>query len=158
MRKLTILLLLITGCSSRIDPKDFKSDEYSINFSESNWTTMPEKDADKAYTNKNTGSIILINSLCKKYTSSDLENVSSNLLGGITHLEILEKKSVSYREREAIDTKASGKIDGVKVFLNTRTFKRNHCTYDFALIMPNQILKDDENSFFNLLENKVSFK
>lgn len=158
MNWLIILLLFTVGCSSRIDPKEFKSRDYRIDFDFPHWIQLPEKDADRVYGNSKTGSIIFINSLCKKYTSANLEDVSSNLFGGIVDLEVKEKQNVIYQDREAIDTYAVGKMDGVVVHLKLRTLKRNHCTYDFSLVMPLKTIDQDFNTFKEMLEKKVSFQ
>jgi hypothetical protein len=95
----------------------------------------------------------MINSLCKKYDSSGLDVLSNNFLTGLTDLEIIEKKSVPYKGREAIALLSKGKLDGVLVFLNTLTSNRNHCTYDFVLISPIKVNEDDLKTYQALLES-----
>jgi hypothetical protein len=147
-----VIILLLYSCSSS-KPDDLKSKEYSYSLSSSEWNSINPQGADKTYVHNNHGSIIMINSLCKKYDSSGLDVLSNNFLTGLTDLEIIEKKSVPYKGREAIALLSKGKLDGVLVFLNTLTSNRNHCTYDFVLISPIKVNEDDLKTYQALLES-----
>ena len=146
------IILLLYSCSSS-KPDDLKSKEYSYSLSSSEWNSINPQGADKTYVHNSHGSIIMINSLCKKYDSSGLDVLSNNFLTGLTDLEIIEKKSVPYKGREAIALLSKGKLDGVLVFLNTLTSNRNHCTYDFVLISPIKVNEDDLKTYQALLES-----
>jgi hypothetical protein len=154
MRLVSILVinLLLYSCSSS-KPDDLKSKEYSYSLSSSDWNSINPQAADKTYVHNSHGSIIMINSLCKKYDSSGLDVLSNNFLSGLRELEIIEKKSVPYKGRDAISILSKGKLDGVLVFLNTLTSNRNHCTYDFVLISPNKIVDEDLKTYQALLES-----
>lgn len=152
MKKLLPLILLIYSCSSS-SPEDFKSKEYKVDAPEGSWKSVDPQGSDYAYLNAGTGSAIMANSLCKKYESTDLDVLSNNFLTGIKNLEIKEKKSTTFHDREATDQTLTGDIDGVKVYLKSRTFKRNHCTYDFVLITPRSPNTHDQDSFNNFLNN-----
>lgn len=87
--------------------------------------------ADMAYENPQTGAIISLNSLCRKYNKTSLEQLTENLVRGIG-----EKKEVSRREVEidgskAIDTLFEGVVDGVFLHLRTVVLIKNDCTFDF---------------------------
>lgn len=147
-----VIILLLYSCSSS-KPDDLKSKEYSYTLSSSEWKSIPPQGADKTYIHNDHGSIIMINSLCKKYDSSGLDVLSNNFLTGLTNLEIIEKKSVPYKGREAMTILSKGKLDGVLVFLNTLTSNRNHCTYDFVLISPSKVNEEDLKTYQALLES-----
>lgn len=152
MKKLLPFILLIYSCSSS-SPADFKSKEYKVEAPGNSWKSVDPHGSDYAYLNSGTGSAIMTNSLCKKYESTDLEVLSNNFLTGIKNLEIKEKSSINFHDREATDQTLTGEIDGVKVFLKSRTFKRNHCTYDFVLITPQAPNTNDQSTFNNFLNN-----
>ena len=156
MIKLLFIIVLVYSCSSS-KPEDLKSKDYSYTFNQSGWKDIDSQGADKAYLNENNGSIIMLNSLCKKYDSTGLDVLSNNFLSGITRLEILEKKSVTYKDRAAYTLLSQGKLDGVTVYLNTLTMHRNHCTYDFALISPVKVNETDLKTYQNLLD-KIKFE
>ncbi|MFZ4713877.1 MAG: hypothetical protein ACOYL6_09210 [Bacteriovoracaceae bacterium] len=146
------IILLLCSCSSR-RPEDFKSKEYSYSFEKIGWRSIDPQGADKAYMNEERGSVIMVNSLCRKYDSTGLEVLSNNFLGGLTELEVLQKNSITYKDREAYSLQSKGKLDGVTVFLNSLTSNRNHCTFDFVLISPLKVSEADLKTYQELLEN-----
>lgn len=152
MKKLLPFILLICSCSSS-SPDDFKSKEYKAEAPRGPWKTVAPQGSDHAYLNSDTGSAIMGNSLCKKYESTDLDVLSNNVLTGINKVEIKDKKTTIFHDREATDQILTGEIDGVKVFLQSRTFKRNHCTYDFVLITPQRPNTNDQNTYNDYLNN-----
>lgn len=152
MRKLLPFILLFYSCSSS-SPADLKSKEYKVEAPRKPWKAVDPQGSDYAYLNSGSGSAIMANSLCKKYESTDLEVLSNNFLTGIKNLEIKDKKTTTFHDREATDQTLTGEIDGVKVFLKSRTFKRNHCTYDFVLITPHSPDSGDQGTFNDFLNN-----
>ncbi len=117
-----------------------------MRFNEKNWKEIEADDSDYAYMNKDTGSIIFINSFCKKHDSTSLPYLVSHLFAGIEAFEIEEKLTLSLFEREAIKTKANGKLDGVKNFFLMYVVNKNRCTYDFILISKTSKIREEDAS------------
>jgi hypothetical protein len=90
--------------------------------------------ADLAYENPETGGIISLNSLCRKYTEGDLETLTNNLVRGIQKKQIIHRREAEVAGVKALDTLFSGEVD--KVFLHIRTvvLAKDDCTYDFIYV------------------------
>ena len=95
----------------------------------------------------------MANSLCGKYQNVSLDKLSGHLLEGIKDIVIIKKSKSQFRDRLSIRMHATGKIDGVTVSLLIQTFKKDHCTYDFALISTGKdLLEKDFESFLSSLQ------
>jgi len=137
---LLISILYLSACSmfsSNESGAYVKSKNY-INSLEkitpSNWTRLTDDGADFALLNKKSNSIFLINSACRKNEFSSLNALSSSLIAGIADIEILDRKNIEHQGREAQEIRLTGKVDGVKSFINILTTQKNNCIYDFVLI------------------------
>ncbi len=145
----TFITILISSCSIFLgNTKSLKSEKYSSHFNQSNWKEVDPDLSDLAYTNTKTGSIILFNSLCKKYDNSSLTNLQKNLLSGLDNIRIINREDVSLYNRKAIKLTANARLDGVLVYLDVYTVKKNRCVYDFVLISSSQNkIAIDRNDF-----------
>ena len=90
----------------------------------------------------------MFNSLCKKYDNSSLTNLQKNLLSGLDNIRIINREDVSLYNRKAIKLTANARLDGVLVYLDVYTVKKNRCVYDFVLISSSQNkIAIDRNDF-----------
>ncbi len=151
---LLLSLLYFASCSmfsSNENGAYIKSKNYFNDLEKSipnNWTRLTDDGADFALLNKKSNSIFLINSACRKNETSSLNALSSSLITGIADIEIIERKNIDYQGREAQEIKFSGKVDGVKSFVNILTTQKNYCIYDFVLISKsNKKLEQDYINF-----------
>jgi hypothetical protein len=152
---LTAMTLLLVSCSFFIgrDADEFKSDHYSLNFSQSNWKSISADDSDYAFMKEESKSIIFINSFCKKHDATTLDHLVSHLLSGIEDLKVEEKLSYSLFGREAIQAKANGKLDGVQSYFQMYVVNKNRCTYDFILISSSpEVRANDAKDLLVLIE------
>ncbi|MFP5459593.1 MAG: hypothetical protein ACLGG7_12725, partial [Bacteriovoracia bacterium] len=64
--------------------------------------------------------------------------------------------TVAWFEREAFEMEAEATVDGVRVLMYLRNYRRDHCYYDFVLITPRS---RDPQSFaaFQTLLDSVRF-
>jgi len=120
-----------------------KSASYIVQSPGTNWKRLPVGEntnsidamkADIAYENEETGAIISLNSLCRKYSDSSLEALTMNLVRGIGSRKVLRQKSLTINGSEALDSLFEGKVDGVKVNINTVVLIKDSCTYDFIYV------------------------
>ncbi len=123
-----------------------------------NWVRLTDEGADFALLNNKSNSIFLINSACRKNEFSSLNALSSSLITGIADIEILERKNIEYQGREAQEIKFTGKVDGVKSFINILTTQKNNCIYDFVLISKTLKKLDTDYSSFNDFVSKVTLE
>lgn len=90
--------------------------------------------ADLAYENPETGAIISLNSLCRKYTESSLETLTDNLVRGINGKKIIERKNTDLNGVKALDSLFSGEMDKVDLHIRTVVLIKDGCTYDFIYV------------------------
>lgn len=154
---ITLLLLSLTfvsSCSflSGGSDIDLKSETLRINYLSSRWRPITSDTADYAAQNPVSNSIITANSMCKKYDSTSLKHLTSNILSGVEDPETLESKTLTYSGRDALATTIKGKLDGVLTYMKIMTVRKNRCVYDFILISPSFAAFDkDKNDFADFL-------
>jgi hypothetical protein len=90
--------------------------------------------ADLAFENSETGSIISLNSLCRKYTRSSLEALTNNLVRGIGNRKLLRQDERELNGSRALDTLFSGEVDKVYLHIRTVVLIKDDCTYDFIYV------------------------
>lgn len=135
------LLLPGFGCAvlfpDRTAPKDR---EYNVSPPPSPWHKLAVGDdpnaldsmkADIAYENPDTGAIISLNSICRKYAKSSLETLTDNLVRGVGDRKMTARKQIKLDGEEALDSTFEGIVDGVSLQLRTVVMTKNDCTYDF---------------------------
>jgi len=151
---LYLIAIVSSSCSFFLTgPTELKSDNFNYSFEKPGWDSIDPDTSDVAYLNSNTGSIILANSLCKKYQSSTLDYLSSNLLSGIENIKVVKKSNRQISDRDALEVIATGMLDGVSVKLKSLILQKNRCTYDFILIMPKQIISNDLAAFESFIKS-----
>lgn len=87
--------------------------------------------ADMAFENPDTGAIISLNSICRKYNDLSLETLTENLVRGIPDRKMVARKEVELDGAKALDTTFEGTVDDVFLNLRTVTMIKGDCTYDF---------------------------
>ena len=135
------LLLAGSSCAllfpDRTAPKDR---EYQVNAPPSPWSKLAVSDdpnavdsmkADRAYENPETGAIISVNSICRKYNKSSLETLTDNLVRGVGERKLVRREEISLDGERALDSTFEGVVDGVFLNLRTVVLIKNDCTYDF---------------------------
>ena len=138
---MTCLLLAGTSCAllfpDRTAPKDA---EYQVTTPPAPWTKLAVTDdpgavdamkADRAYENPETGAIISVNSICRKYNKSTLETLTDNLVRGVGERKLTRREEITLDGEQALDSTFEGVVDGVFLNLRTVVLIKNDCTYDF---------------------------
>lgn len=87
--------------------------------------------ADVAYENPETGAIISLNSICRKYNKTSLDTLTDNLVRGVSGRKMLARKEIKIAGADALDSLFEGTVDGVLLHLRTVVLIKNDCTYDF---------------------------
>ena len=118
-----------------------------------NWTKINKETSDFAISNSATRSVFLLNSACRKYEASNLNSLTSAILTGVEIVKILEKKIITYQDRDAMDLTVLGKLDGVERYFHLLTTQKNNCIYDFVLISTSERnLKKDNLDFQSFIQ------
>ena len=159
MKKLFLLLLILSACASSDNGAYSKSETVKDELSKSislPWKKINDEGSDLALTNRNTNSFFLFNSACRKYEASTLSVLTASMLTGIDNVEYIEKTNTTHQDREAALVIAKGSMDGVERFFRILTTQKNNCIYDYALISTSMknLEKDsvDFNKFIQLLK------
>ncbi len=152
-----VFLLLLSGCGlfTGGGDTDYKSQDYRVKFSQGSWSAIDPEQSDFAFSDEKSKAILLANSSCRKDLSKNLDRLSETLLGTLNGTKVKKKEKSLFHNREAVDTQASGTLDGIPVNLLIKSTLRNHCLYDFVLISPqtiNQPLSDSYQNFLNSVQ------
>lgn len=145
IRALLLLSFLgLSGCALLFPDRTApKSSSYKITPPGDPWTklavtkdpeTIETMRADLAYENPESGAIISLNSLCRKYSNASLEILTDNLVRGISGRKLSSRKTLPVDQAEAMDSVFVGKMDGVDLQIRTVVMKKDGCTYDFIHI------------------------
>jgi hypothetical protein len=138
------ILLLTSACAVLFPDRTApKSSDYQVATPNSPWhklavgkdgNSLDSMKADLAYENPDTGAIISLNSLCRKYTDESLEDLTNNLVRGIGKREELRRTETKIDGADALDTLFEGEVDNVRLNIRTVVLKKNDCTYDFIYV------------------------
>ena len=81
--------------------------------------------------NPESGAIISLNSICRKYNKLSLDNLTENLVRGVGERKTVRRKEIDLDGTTALDTLFEGVVDGVFLHLRTVVMTKDDCTYDF---------------------------
>lgn len=124
-----------------------KSSAYTVNPPPSPWHRLAVGDdpssidamkADLAYENPESGAIISLNSICRKYSPASLEVLTDNLVRGISERKVEDQKQRMIAGADALDTTFGGVVDNVRVRIRTVVMIKDSCTYDFIYVLAPQ--------------------
>ena len=150
------LFILLWGCGNFFTSNRYeKSERYKFIINSQEWDEVEPDLSDHAYENNKSGSHIFINTLCKKYESNSLDQLSQNMLKGIPNIKI-KRTETTLHNRNAITIDGKGDLDGVPFNFKSITFKRNRCTYDFVLVnSKTESFQDEESQLKKIIESLV---
>lgn len=136
---LIYITLIAHGCSVLSDKNDngvyTKSKNIKSNYNIPLWKmNSKQENADLVFEKNKTGSLIIVNSNCRKNNLSSLQSLKASLLAGIDNFNLDEEKKITLHERDALEVTFNGSLDGVKRFMTLTIFQRDFCIYDMILI------------------------
>jgi hypothetical protein len=163
---LTQGLLFQSGCSlffGNIKPIEEKSISYGImdlSTQNSDWKRLePSQDtngnlatgiADASFQSQITGSIISINSACKRYEDNRKERLSAltrELLLGISEISYFKEESVPIDGNSALQTTVRGKMNTEDMMLRTVVVHLGQCIYDLMYVSRPNKFKQGQETF-----------
>jgi hypothetical protein len=109
--------------------------------------------ADLAWYHDPTGATLLANSHCEGVDDAPLEALTQHLLMGTTERQILSQEKKPFSGREAMDTHAQAKLDGVLTTMRLFVLKKDGCVYDLVLTSPPDTFDNADRVFSRVLEN-----
>jgi hypothetical protein len=149
--QLILLCILLGSCSFLSKSPDLKSKSYTLQEAPRGWRVLAPGGSDHAFSNEKSFSIITINSLCGRYESTNLRQLTFNMLGGLDEPIIEHSTTVQYNNREALRSDATARIDGVPVFLTVKILRKNECIYDIVLISTSNEARESDTAAYNKL-------
>lgn len=96
---------------------------------------MSTEISDAAYQEKETASIISIDSACRNsnaQSQADLKTLTDMLFLGVTDVTLREEEGLEVQKNAALQTTLSGKLNGEPIMFRTVVMKRGTCVYDFV--------------------------
>lgn len=109
---------------------------YRVEAPAQGWRAVRLNDTDLAWTAVGGPQVLSMNSGCDEHGDPSLEVLTGHLMFGFTDRELLEQQRVQLDGREAMRTRARGKLDGVEVELGFTVLKKNGCVYDVQYVAP----------------------
>ena len=147
--------LLVMGACAGGPDKGIKSEVISISFKQNGWSKIEADLADFAYKHRSSKSILLVNSLCRKYDRTTLEQLTDNILAGLQQVEVIKQEERKLFDRASLRSIARGKLDGVSTNMLIEVVKRDRCIYDFALITESKAINANLIADFDRLLSSV---
>lgn len=152
---LIIASLLMMGACSGGPDKGIKSEVITVNFKQNGWSKIEADLADFAFKHKASKSTLLVNSLCRKYDRTTLEQLTDNILAGLQHVEVTRQEPRTLFKRASLRSEARGKLDGVSTTILIEVVKRDRCIYDFVLITESTSISSKMRSDFDKLLSSI---
>lgn len=140
-----VFIILSAGCALLFPDRTApKNSNYHVEPPSAPWhkltvgedpNSMDAMKADLAYENPQTGAIISLNSLCRKYSNASLESLTNNLVRGIENREVISRKETMLDGEKALDTSFKGTVDKVDIMIRTVVMAKDSCTFDFIYVV-----------------------
>lgn len=125
-----LLLTCLTGCVSvNIGPKKpGRAENVRAGVPEGSFTAIKDTAADQAWQSTKTGNTISYLSECPEPPMS-LENLTNESLAVLRDREVVSQDTKFFNARAALETVATGTLDGIAMKTQALVFKRNGCSY-----------------------------
>lgn len=152
-----VFILALGSCSLFIpDPPGPKKDtSMKIPFTLKGWKSTDPRESDYAWVEETRGDVIVVNSFCGEFQDLALETLALKTFSGYEDFKPLGKNMTMWHNRESFEMEAEAKVDGVKVMLHLRNYRRNHCYYDFLLVSPRYSAEHSLSAYNKMLDSVV---
>ncbi len=153
-------LLPLAACSLFLpsnDPRATKDKNLHVKFELTGWAKTDPRESDLAWAQQQSGDVMVVNSFCGEFQSLPLETLAVKTFKDYPDFKPLGKNTLDWQGREAFEMEAEANVDGVKVLLHLRNYRRDHCYYDFVLISPRTRTQASLQAFATMV-NGVEFR
>jgi hypothetical protein len=131
------LACTVACCTTTNEVKDgrYTNDTVSYRVGEpgEGWRPLAMEQTNLAWHSDSLQASLLVNSHCEGVGDSPLEALTNDLMMGTTEREILTQEKRDWSKREALETTARVKLDGVPRELQMFVLKKDGCVYDIVL-------------------------
>lgn len=149
-----ILLTLASACVSvNVRPAAPRHAE-NLKFSEpvSPFQKQSDSAADFVWQSQKTGNTIAVISECKTTMETPLEALETDTINAMTDPQIVSTSHLTYNDREAIQTTATGLMDGIAIQMKVVTFKKNACNFILTYVGRASMVAREQSTFENFLK------
>jgi hypothetical protein len=156
----SIFYFSLVSCSLLLpsnEKKPTKDTNLYVSFNNQGWNPTDPRESDRAWVQETRGDVIIVNSFCGEFQSLPLEELALKTFKDYDSYKPLGKNNLTWLDREAFEMEAEAYVDGVKVLIHLRNYRRDHCYYDFLLISPRSRTQDSLVAFQKMIDG-VSFK
>lgn len=129
-------LAFVHGCAGphlRAGRFEDRTVAYDVGEPGEGWREVKLETANVAWYNDELRASLLVNSHCEGVQDTPLEGLTSDLLAGMTDREFLSQQKLPWSRREALESVAIAKLDGVPRQLSVFVLKKDGCVYDIVL-------------------------
>jgi len=134
-----LLLLVLTGACLPASYRQARRLEgrYEVVAPGAGWVAVQPGGADHAWFNTELAAAIYTDSNCgPRYQELAIENLSTELFGGLREVTDRKEERRAAGGREGILRIVYGKLDGVEMAVAALTVNRDACTYDLTYLAP----------------------
>ena len=134
---IALALALVAGCAGDGHLKDgsFQDSKvsYRLGAPGPGWSELHLDAANVAWFNEALSASLMVNSHCEGVKDAPLAGLTEDLMMGLTDRAVQSQLTKPWARREALETVATGKIDGVERKLVLFVLKKDGCVYDIVL-------------------------
>ncbi len=129
-----ILALFASACVSVELPssKSRKSTDMIYKAPAAPFEELKSDSADKVWLSTRTGNTISFLSECENSADPSLKQLETDSFSALGSPEIESTAHMSFNGREALQSTATGSVDGVAIKLKLLVFKKNNCSYTLS--------------------------
>ncbi len=145
-------LIFLTGCVSVNlgSGKTKRSTEVKFRAPNGNFKVISNSNADQAWQSSITGNTISFLTECPA-PDTTLEALTEEFTGVLKSKQVKEKKEEFFNEREALQTWAEGKLDGILMKIHSLVFKKNDCSYLLTYVGRARVFDKDQSVFTDFI-------
>lgn len=100
----------------------------------STYTELKGVRADGAWRNSKSGNTISYLSTCNDPADPSLDMATDEVLSGLGPTKNLVQKKIEFEGREALDSEAEARVEGIPTKIHALLFKKNGCLYTLSLV------------------------
>lgn len=149
------MFILLGGCVSVSLPgkKVVSAQDVAFDAPASPFKEIKMSNVDKAWLSGKTANTISYFSECGNTADPSLETLESDALSAINDLQVIKSDDIQFNGREARQTIATGKLDGVPVKMSLVLLKKNGCNYTLSYGGTAAQFSQEEAAFENFKRN-----
>jgi hypothetical protein len=136
---LSLLVGCAVGCSAGL--RDGVVTKGSLRYrvgppNSASWRKFSLHDNDAAWTARDSGHVMAVNSTCADHGDPSLDILTNHLVMGFTDRALDARAELTVDGRQALRSFYRARLDGVPVELELLVLKKNGCVHDFSYISP----------------------